>query len=153
MGRLHIEWCPPKKAGAASGHPEARAGLGRTISVSAPQTTPLPRRHCPLRRTSRAKKCKREPPRFRIARIETTRRRRRAKNRHSPTKQLILSTVACSAGVCEERVLASCMLGNRNQRGEGKSKAEWGVGGWKSGACGAQVRRSEVKAQAPRLRS
>jgi hypothetical protein len=49
--------------------------------------------------------------------------------------------------VCEERVLASCLLGNRDRRGEGrgtegKSKAERGVGGWKSGACGAQMRRS-----------
>ncbi|KAJ7903288.1 hypothetical protein B0H13DRAFT_2512072 [Mycena leptocephala] len=41
--------------------------------------------------------------------------------------------------VCEERVLASCMLvrdrREEGRRTEGKSKAKWGIGGWKSGAC------------------
>ncbi|KAF8200590.1 hypothetical protein K438DRAFT_2110792 [Mycena galopus ATCC 62051] len=56
------------------------------------------------------------------------------------------------AGPCEERVLASCMLVSRDRRGEEKNKVGWG---WVDGRVvrGAQMRRSRVKAQAPRTRS
>jgi hypothetical protein len=60
-------------------------------------------------------------------------------------------------GVCEERVLAlytgKQRPKRRGKKNRGKEQGGVGVGGWKSGACGAQMRGSGVKAQTPRRSS
>ncbi|KAJ7254187.1 hypothetical protein C8J57DRAFT_1236912 [Mycena rebaudengoi] len=58
---------------------------------------------CPLRGTSCTKKYKREPPKFRIFTIEETKKEKRGKDRHSPTKQLPPSTAVRAPGRREQR--------------------------------------------------
>ncbi|KAJ7679671.1 hypothetical protein B0H17DRAFT_1139090 [Mycena rosella] len=145
-----------------SAHPQASAGLRHPNSASAPQNDTLPTGKCLLRSASRTETCKRESPKFRIATIEKTRKEKALPQNHCPLPPQCVPLAGCwsrvvvteeelalvvvegqssrkehgplRVGVCEERVLASCILVKRDQGEEREreqrkgSRQSWGEG-------------------------
>ncbi|KAJ7444698.1 hypothetical protein FB451DRAFT_1189492 [Mycena latifolia] len=99
---------------------------------------------CPLCETSRTATCKREPPAIRKNNDRKDRKRSHSPTSNGAAEDELMEEVALrvaegrssrkehgprQVGICEQRVLASCMLGRRDRRGKksgGTEQAEWG---------------------------